>query len=209
MRNIERHLLGVARAHRLQRLTIAFSDGWYPAGDRNEAASLRDGRRAHVWLGSNWVGPDDTDHLPAVLENELGHILRRDNERSTVLQAVGVFLTVLVTAWLPLALAVLAAAALRLLYTGWVWHSEFACDARAVRTCGHVAVIALWRRNTDLLRTLPQSARLGIVLRAAATHPPYRLRVWWALRITAPPGAASHPLAVLPAVYDTIPPLAA
>ncbi|MFH8257827.1 M48 family metalloprotease [Streptomyces roseolus] len=209
MQSIERHLVCVARAHHLHRLTIAFSDGWDPTGDGNEAASLRDGRRAHVWLGSNWVGPGDTTHLPAVLEHELGHILRRDNERSTFLQAGGVLLAVLATAWLPLTLAVLVAAALRLLYTGWVWHSELACDARAVRTCGRDAVIALWRRNTDLLRTLPQPARRGIVLRAAATHPPYRLRVWWALRITASPGTVSHPLAVLPAAYDTIPPHAA
>lgn len=199
MQNIERHLQGVARAHRLQRLTIAFSDGWDPAGDGNEAASLRDGRRAHVWLGSNWVGPGDTDHLPAVLEHELGHILRRDNERSTVLQAVGVLLTVLAAAWLPLAVAVLVAAALRLLYTCWVWHSELACDACAVRTCGRDAVIALWGRNTNLLRTLPQPARLGLVLRAASTHPPYRLRTWWAQRVNAPAAPGTHPLAGAPA----------
>ncbi|MCX4827030.1 M48 family metalloprotease [Streptomyces sp. NBC_01142] len=209
MRSTESHLWAVAREHRLQRLSIAFTDGWDPAGDGNEAASVGAGRRAHVWLGSNWFGPGDTDHLPAVLEHELGHILRRDNARSTVVQAVGVLLVVLAAAWLPWSLAVLAAVALRLLYIGWVWHSELACDARAVRACGRNSVIALWRRNTALLRTIPQPARLWLGLRSATTHPPYRLRIWWARRISAPAAPKPHPLAAMPDAYAKIPPFAA
>ncbi|MGC5266701.1 M48 family metalloprotease [Streptomyces cyaneofuscatus] len=209
MRNTERHLRAVAREHRLQRLSIAFTDGWTLAGDGNEAASVGDGRRAHVWLGSNWFGPDETAHLPVVLEHELGHILRRDNQRSTVLQAVGLFLVVLAAAWLPLPVAILTAAAIRVLYVGWGWWSELACDARAVRACGRDAVILLWGRNTELLRTLPRSARLWHGLRSASTHPPYRLRVRWARRISAPVAPGAHPLAALPDAHDRVPPLAA
>lgn len=195
MRSTERHLHAVARRHRLERLTIAFVDGWDHDGHGNEAASVRDGRRAHVWLGSNWVGPDDAVHLPVVLEHELAHILRRDNQRSTVLQAVGVLLMVLEAAWAPWPVAVLTAAALRLLYIGWAWHSELACDARAVRACGRAPVIALWRRHTDLLHTLPRPARLRLSLNSASTHPPYRLRLWWAQHVRAPVAPVPHPLA--------------
>lgn len=209
MRSTERYLRAVAREHHLQRLSIAFTDGWHPGIDGNEAASISDGRRGHVWLGSNWFGPDETAHLPVVLEHELGHILRRDNQRSTVLQAVGVLLMVLAAAWLPLSVAVLAAAALRLLYIGWAWHSELACDARAVRACGRSPVILLWRRNTELLRTLPQPERLWHGLRSAFTHPPFRLRIWWAQHISAPAAPEPHALAVLPGVRRRIPPLAA
>lgn len=208
MNHAEQHLRAMARAHRLQRLSIAFTDGWHPGGDGNEAASVSEGRRAHLWLGSNWFGPEQTAHLPVVLEHELGHVLRRDNQRSTVLHAVGVFLVVLVTAWLPVPAAVAAAVALRLLYIGWVWHSELACDARAVRACGPEAVIHLWRRNAGLLRTLSPLARLEHNLRAAFTHPPYGLRIWWARRVTAP-AAEPHPLAVPTDPYDLTPPLAA
>ncbi|MFD6329225.1 hypothetical protein ACFWGI_06550 [Streptomyces niveus] len=188
----------MARAHHLQRLSIAFTDGWHPDCDGNEAASVSDGRRGHVWLGSDWFGPDETIHLPVVVEHELGHILRRDNQRSTVLQAAGMLLMVLATAWLPLTVAVLTTVALRLLYIGWAWHSELACDTRAVRACGRLPVIFLWRRSTELLRTLPWPARLWHGLRSAPTHPPFRLRIWWAQRITAPAAPAPHPLAVLP-----------
>lgn len=207
MRSTERHLRTVTRDYQLQRLSIAFTDGWHPDGG-NEAASISDGRRGHVWLGSDWFGPD-TVHLPVVLEHELGHILRRDNQRSTVLQALGVLLMVLATAWLPLSVAVLATAALRLLYIGWAWHSELACDTRAVRACGRDPVIVLWRRNTELLRTLPRSARLWHGLRSAFTHPPFRLRIWWAQRISAPATPQTHPLAVPPDTRDRTPPLPA
>ncbi|MET7489520.1 M48 family metalloprotease [Streptomyces sp. NPDC005538] len=209
MRSTEKHLHAVARKHRLRLLTIAFVDGWDHDGHGNEAASLREGRRAHVWLGSNWFGPQDTVHLPVVLEHELGHILRRDNQRSTVLQATGILLTVLAAAWLPLPLAVSAAVALRLQYIGWSWWTELACDARAVRICGRDAVIALWERHAALLGDPPQPARLWNGLRSASTHPPYALRVWWAHRINAPVTPASHPLAVPPDAYEKIPPLAA
>ncbi|MFI5864733.1 hypothetical protein [Streptomyces sp. NPDC051546] len=209
MRTTEEHLHTVARKYRLQRLSIAFVDGWDRDGDGHEAASLRDGRRAHLWLGSNWFAPEDTVHLPVILEHELAHIERRDNQRSSVLQAVGVLLSVLAAAWLPLPGSLLTAAALRLLYMGWVWNGELACDARAVRTCGRASVIVLWRRNTDLLRTLPRTARLWHGLRSASTHPPYRLRVWWALRVSAPAAPDSHPLAVLPDSYAAIAPLSA
>lgn len=202
MRSTESHLRAVAREHRLQRLSIALIDGWDPDGKANEAASVSEGRRAHVWLGSNWFTPGDTDHLPAVLEHELGHILRRDNTRSTVLQAVGLFLVVLAAAWLPWPLALLSAAALRLLYIAWAWHSELACDARAVRACGRDAVIALWRRDTTLLRTLPPLARPWLVLRSATTHPPYRLPIWWARHLSAPAVPDLHSLAVLPDATD-------
>ncbi|MFF8617176.1 hypothetical protein [Streptomyces sp. NPDC015350] len=201
MRSTEEYLHAVTRKHRLQQLSIAFIDGWTPNGASNEAASLRDRRRAHIWLGSNWFAPDDTVCLPAVLEHELGHILRHDNQRSTRLQAAGVLLVVLAAAWLPLSHAILTAAALRLLYIGWIWRCELACDARAVRACGRAAVILLWRRNTDLLSTLPRPARLWHSLRSATTHPPYWLRVWWALHISAPAAPTSHPLAALPAAY--------
>lgn len=194
MRSTERHLHAVAREHRLHRLTIAFVDGWDPDGHGNEAASLRDGRRAHLWLGSNWFGPQDTVHLPVVLEHELGHILRRDNQRATVVQATGVLLTVLAAAWLPLPLAVLAAAALRLLYIGWSWWAELACDARAVRICGRDAVIALWGFHTALLGAPSRPVRLWNGLRSASTHPPYGLRMWWARRTDAPSSSGLHPL---------------
>ncbi|MEH6376246.1 M48 family metalloprotease [Streptomyces sp. KLMMK] len=197
MRSTEDHLRAVARKHRLQRLSIAVIDGWDPAGDANEAASVGDGRRAHLWLGSNWFAPDDTIHLPAVLEHELGHILRRDNQRATALQAAGVFLVVLAAAWASWPVALLTAAALRLLYTGWAWHSELACDARAVRTCGRAPVTALWRHNTHLLRTLPTPARLRLSWKSVPTHPPYRLRLWWAQQVSAPSAAIPHPLATL------------
>ncbi|MDG4536844.1 hypothetical protein [Streptomyces sp. AV19] len=118
------------------------------------------------------------------------------------------FLVVLAAACLPLPVAVLAAAALRLLYIGWVWRCELACDARAVRACGRGSVIALWRRNTDLLCTLPRPVRLWHALRSASTHPPYRLRVWWARRVSAPAVPGPHPLAV-PDASGKIPPLAA
>ncbi|MCQ1577173.1 M48 family metalloprotease [Streptomyces parvus] len=208
MSHAEQHLRAVARAHRLQRLSIAFTDGWHPSGDGNEAASVAEGRRAHLWLGSNWFGPKDTMHLPVVLEHELGHVLRRDNQRSTVLQAVGVLLVVLATAWLPLSAAFVTAAALRLLYTVWVWHSELACDARAVRACGRDSVTHLWRRNVNVLRTLSPLARLEHGLRSVPTHPPYRLRIWWAQRVKAP-ALKPHPLAVPPDAWDRTPPIAA
>ncbi|MGW3957580.1 M48 family metalloprotease [Streptomyces sp. NPDC004752] len=194
MRSTERHLHAVARAHRLHRLTIAFVDGWDLDGSGYEAASLRDGRRAHVWLGSRWLGPDDTVHLPVVLEHELGHILRRDNQRSTVLQATGVLLTVLAAAWLPLFLTVLAAVVLRLLYIGWSWWTELACDGRAVRICGRDAVIALWKCHTALLGDSSRPVRLWKGLRSASTHPPYGLRMWWARRTDVPSVYEPHPL---------------
>lgn len=194
MRSTERHLHAVARKYRLQRLTIAFVDGWDQDGHGNEAASLRDGRRAHLWLGSNWFGPQDTAHLPVILEHELGHIARRDNQRSTVLQATGVLLTVLTAAWLPLLLAVLAIVVLRLLYIGWSWWTELACDARAVRICGREAVIALWGRHTALLGGLPRPVRLWNGLCSASTHPPYGLRMWWARRTNVPSAVEPHPL---------------
>jgi hypothetical protein len=209
MRSTERHLQAVARRHRLDRLTIAFVDGWDQDGHGNEAASVRDGRRAHVWLGSNWFGPEDTVHLPVVLEHELGHILRRDNQRSTVLQATGVLLTVLAAAWLPLLLAVLAAVAFRLLYIGWSWWTELACDARAVRICGREAVIALWERHTELLGDPPRPVRLWHGLRSASTHPPYGLRMWWARRTDAPSASGPHPLIPLTAADGQAPTRAA
>ncbi|MCX4681316.1 M48 family metalloprotease [Streptomyces sp. NBC_01433] len=209
MSHAEQHLRAVARQYRLQRLSIAFTDGWHPDGDGNDAASISDGRRSHLWLGSNWFGPEETVHLPVVLEHELGHILRRDNQRATVLQAVGVLLVVMATAWLPLPVAVLTAAALRLLYIGWSWRSELACDARAARACGRDSVILLWRRNTELLRTLPRPTRLWHSLRSASTHPPVRLRIWWAQHLSAPAAPKPHPLAALPDTHDRIRPLAA
>lgn len=197
MQSTERHLHAVARKHGLDRLTIAFVDGWDQDGHGNEAASLRDGRRAHVWLGSNWFGPDDAIHLPVVLEHELGHVLRRDNQRSIVVQATGVLLTVLAAAWLPLPLAVLTAVALRLLYIAWSWWSELACDARAVRICGRDAVIALWGRHAALLGDPPRPVRLWSGLRSASTHPPYGLRMWWARRTDGPSASGPHPLITL------------
>ncbi|RNG38045.1 hypothetical protein EEJ42_01970 [Streptomyces botrytidirepellens] len=197
MRSTERYLHAVARKHRLHQLTIAFVDGWDQDGNGNEAASLHDGRRAHMWLGSHWFGPEDTEHLPVVLEHELGHILRRDNQRSTVVQATGVLLTVLAAAWLPLPLAILAGVALRLLYIGWSWWSELACDARAVRICGRDAVIAVWGRHTALLGEHPRRVRLRHGLRSASTHPPYGLRMWWASRTNAPSSSGPHPLMTL------------
>ncbi|WP_148081819.1 M48 family metalloprotease [Streptomyces botrytidirepellens] len=187
----------VARKNRLHRLTIAFVDGWDRGGNANAAASLREGHRAHMWLGSNWFGPDDTVHLPVILEHELGHILRRDNQRSTVLQATGVLLTVLAAAWLPLLLAVLAAVALRLLYIGWSWWGELACDARAVRICGRDAIIALWRHHTALLSDHSRRVRLWNGLRSASTHPPCGMRMWWARRTDAPSSSGLHPLMTL------------
>ncbi|MFF7953609.1 M48 family metalloprotease [Streptomyces griseorubiginosus] len=209
MRTTERHLHAVARQHRIHRLTIAFVDGWDQDGHGNEAASLRDGRRAHLWLGSNWFGPEDTAHLPVVIEHELGHILRRDNQCSTVLQATGVLLSVLAAAWLPLLLAVLAAGVLRLLYTGWSWWTELACDRRAVRICGREAVIALWGRHTALLGDLPRQVLLWNGLRSASTHPPYGLRMWWARRTDVPSAVALHPLTPLSGVGGQVPTRAA
>ncbi|MFF3958491.1 M48 family metalloprotease [Streptomyces sp. NPDC001890] len=197
MRSTEEHLRAVAYSHRLHRLTIAFPDSWDQADDSRGAASLQHGRHGHVWLGSNWFEPNATAHLPVVLEHELGHILRRDNLRSTMVQAAGVFLMVLAAAWLPLDIAFLAAAALRLLYTGWLWGSELACDARAVRTCGRDAVIALWTHSAALQSTHPRPVRLWSGLCSAFTHPPYRLRIWWARRTDTPTTHGPHPLATL------------
>jgi hypothetical protein len=78
-----------------------------------------------------------------------------------------------------------------------------------VRACGRDSVILLWRRNTELLRTLPRPTRLWHGLRSASTHPPVRLRIWWAQRISAPAAPEPHPLAALPDAHDRIPPLAA
>ncbi|MER5372596.1 hypothetical protein [Streptomyces sp. NPDC002553] len=206
MGSAEQYLRAMVRAHRLQRLSIAFTDGWHPGCDGNEAASVSEGRRAHLWLGSNWFGPEQTIHLPVILEHELGHVLRRDTQRSTVLQAAGVFLVVLAAAWLPLSTIVPSVVALRLLYVGWVWHSELACDTRAARACGSEMVILLWRRNTGLLCTLSPLARMKYNLRSAFTHPPYWLRIWWTRRVNAP-ATSAHPLAVLSDAYDLTPPL--
>ncbi|MFJ5951450.1 hypothetical protein [Streptomyces noursei] len=198
MESTERYLSVIARRHRLQRLTIALIDGWSQDGHADDAASLRQGRRAHIWLGSNWFDPRDTSHLPVLLEHELAHVLRNDNARAAVAQAVGMLLTVLAAAWLPLPAAALVAGALLLLYTGWSWWSELACDAQAVRTCGREAVIALWKRNCTLLNSAPRLARLWNGLLSACTHPPYRLRIWWAQHTEAPSTPASHPLTVPP-----------
>ncbi|MCZ1011919.1 hypothetical protein [Streptomyces lydicus] len=205
MESTERYLGAIARKHRLQRLTIALIDAWSRDAYADEAASLRQGRRAHIWLGSNWFGPETAEHLPVVLEHEVAHVLRCDNSRSTVAQAVGVLLTVLAAAWLPLSAAALTAGALWLLCIARSWWSELACDARAVRACGRDAVIALWMRNSALQRSAPRPARLWNGLLSASTHPPYCLRIWWAQRTRAPFTLAPHPLNMPPDVHGQAP----
>ncbi|WUO43280.1 transposase [Streptomyces sp. NBC_00285] len=77
-----------------------------------------------------------------------------------------------------------AAGGLRLLYIGWCWGTELACDARSVRFCGRGAVIALWRRHTALLGARPRRVRLWAVLLSAHTvGPPH----WRRLRFGTPP----------------------
>lgn len=197
MHATETYLHTIARRHRVQRLTVAFADSWSPLGHPHEAASIRQGRRAHIWLGSNWLGPDDTEHLPVILEHELGHILRRDNQRATALKAAGILLMVLAAAWLALPTAILVTVGLWLLNIIWSWWSELACDARAARLCGRDAVIALWERNTALQHDTPAPVRLWNSARSATTHPPYRLRLWWARHVSAS-AAVPHPLATPP-----------
>ncbi|MER5888065.1 hypothetical protein ABT160_29960 [Streptomyces sp. NPDC001941] len=197
MRETEHYLHTAVRRHRVQRLTIAFPDpiGY---GLPHEAASLRQGRRAHLWVGTNWLGPEDSEHLPVILEHELGHIQRRDNQRITALQALLILLAILSTAWLTPLAALLSITALRLLHVAWSWKSELACDDRAVRQCGRDAAIAFWQRCalSQPARPLSGLPRLRNSLRSALSHPPDRLRLWRARRIQGPDGDRSHPLAV-------------
>jgi Zn-dependent protease with chaperone function len=180
MRTIDEYLSTIAQQHRLQQLTVAVVDRWDQRGHPKEAASIRQGRRAHIWLGSSWLAPEDADHLPVLIEHELGHVLRHDNQSILAVQATGILFVVLAAAWLPFSVAVLVAAVLWLLHTAWCWWKELACDARAVRVCGPDAVIALWAHAIALQVSSPRPVRLWKGLRSARSHPPSRVRIWWA-----------------------------
>lgn len=190
MRQTEQHVGDFAARHRLQRLSLALTG--HRLGDLHEAGAVRYRDRAHLWLGARWFHPADTRHLAALLEHELAHVRRSDTRRQTAVGTLAVAVSVAAAAWLPPSAAALVIGAVCGGLTAISWWSELACDTSAIRVCGADAVAAMWTLDIDEARTRSRLARTRDVLLAMRTHPPLRLRRWWARCRSARPSSAGH-----------------
>jgi hypothetical protein len=181
MAQADDHVRAFAAHYRLEKVSIAATGDRF--GSVHDAASSRYGSRAHLWLGLRWFHPLDTGHLPVLLEHELAHIRRGDTGRRLTTETAAVVTVVLAAGLLPLPSAALTTVTVSVLLTLARWWAELACDTHAVRACGRTAAIAMWTLDIDKSRTQPLRYRVWNGLLALRTHPPFRLRRWWARHV--------------------------
>lgn len=196
MRQTTEHVRRTTAQRGLEKVTLAVSsepDSWA------DARSTGHGRRGHIWLGMRWLHPRHTAHLPAVLEHELAHLQRRDTGKGIVAESTAVMSVSLAAGLLPFPAFSLTAAAAWMLTILFHWWGELACDLAAVRVCGRSAVAEMWREDLERDRARSLWPRIWATARGLRTHPPTRLRVFFAEHApmpSQPTAVPQHPLHV-------------